>query len=330
MIKVYSNYYGGSTDITSYCKSVQWSGDKTQCARRVDITLAYAIFDTNQPKTQISPGTIVWVVDDTADEIFRGVVFDRSINSNQELKFTAYDFLIYFLKSKMSFNFTNMSPEAIAAKVCGEVNVPVGNLASTGLSLDLIAANKTLYDIIMQAYSFASLSNGKQYFPTMSGGNLNVIEKGQNLINFTVDPYVNIDNSEYSDNIDTMINKVKVYKSKEDFTGEIIENTDWQNSYGILQNVYTVSKNKDTTVEASLLLKGVEQQLVTDVVGNVNVITGTAVKTHIFYVNVLQDATWYVDGDVHTWEIATGKYTMRLTLESQNIMDLKGGKVDDG
>jgi hypothetical protein len=145
-----------------------------------------------------------------------------------------------------------------------------------------------------------------------------------------VDPYVNIDNSEYSDNIDTMINKVKVYKSKEDFTGQIIENTDWQNSYGILQNVYTVSKNKDTTVEASLLLKGVEQQLITDVVGNVNVITGTAVKTHIFYVNVLQDATWYVDGDVHAWEIATGKYTMRLTLASQNIMDLKGGKVDDG
>lgn len=328
MIKVYSNYSGGSTDITMFCKTVQWSGDKSQVARKIDVTLAYSIFDKNQPAPQISPGTMVWLVDDTKGEIFRGIVFVRSLNSNQELQFTAYDLLIYFLKSKATFNFTNTTAEAITAKVCAEVGVSVGSLEQTGVKISLLASNKTLYDIIMQAYTYASYSTGKQYFLLMDGKSLNCIEKGQNLINYTLDPNVNLINAIYDDNIEQMVNKVKIYDSKKKFTGQVIENKDWENYYGILQDTYTINKAKNTLVEASILLKGMEQEVEATALGNVNVITGTAVKTNIFYVSVLQNATWYVDTDIHTWQIGSNEYTMKLNLKSENIMDTKEGKVD--
>ncbi|KLU64012.1 hypothetical protein DEAC_c40060 [Desulfosporosinus acididurans] len=310
------------------CKTVQWSGDKSQVARKLDVTMAYSIFDRNQPNTQISPGTMVWVVDDVEGEIFRGIVFNRSLNSNQELTFYAYDFLIYFLKSKATYNFTNVTPEAITARVCQEADVSVGQLEPTGVHISLLASNKTLYDIIMQAYSYASFSTGKQYFLLMTQDKLNMIEKGKNLIDFTLNPDVNLINSVYVDNIENMINKVKIYDSKKNFTGQVIENTEWEKFYGAIQDTYTINKEKNTQVEASMLLKGMEQEVTATALGNINVITGTAVRTKIFYVSVLVDATWYVDTDVHTWEIGTNKYTMQLTLKMQNLMDLKEGKVD--
>ena len=127
-----------------------------------------------------------------------------------------------------------------------------------------------------------------------------------------------------------MINKVKIYDSKKSFTGQVIENTEWESNYGILQDTYVINKDKNTVVEASILLKGMEQEVTTTALGNVKVVTGTAVKTKIFYVDILQDATWYVDGDTHTWEIGSNKYTMQLNLKYQNIMDTKEGKVDGG
>ncbi|WP_407310914.1 terminase [Desulfosporosinus sp. SB140] len=271
---------------------------------------------------------MVWLVDDVEGEIFRGIVFVRSLNSDQELQFTAYDFLIYFLKSKATYNFTNITPEAATIKVCEEVGVSVGHLEQTGVNISLLASNKTLYDIIMQAYTYASFSTSKQYFLLMSGISLNCIEKGKNLIDFTLDPNVNLINSIYDDNIEQMINKVKIYNDKKAFTGQVVENTEWQKYYGILQDTYTVNKDKNTQIEASILLKGMEQEVTATAIGNVKVITGTAVKTNIFYVSVLQNATWFIDGDTHTWEIGTNKYTMQLNLKSQNIMDMKEGKVD--
>src|SRR5665648_496857 len=89
MIKLYSLYNGAVTDITNVIKSISCSGDKAQAARKLDITLAYPIWDRNQPRTQIAPGTKVWLLLD-GKEIFRGIAWDREINSSsEELTFPA-------------------------------------------------------------------------------------------------------------------------------------------------------------------------------------------------------------------------------------------------
>jgi len=320
MIKLFSNASGISADITNFVKSITWSGDKSQAARKIDVTMAYSIFDKNQPRVGVSSGTMVWLVDDVEGEIFRGIVFNRSITSNEELKFTAYDYLIYFLKSKASFNFTNTTAEAIATKVCGEVAVTAGSMASTGVKFSLLVQAKTLYEIIMEGYATASKTTGKQYIPTMMGTKLNVIERGKNVIDYTLNPDTNMISSEYGDDIDSMVNKVKVYGGNGQATGQVVQNTAWQKSFGILQDTYDVQADKNSTVEANLMLKGQGQRVTVDALGNVKVVTGNSVKTKIYYINVLANATWFVDADTHTWEVATGKYTMQLSLSSSNIM----------
>lgn len=325
MIHAYSLYDRWLvTDITGYLKTIEWSGDLSQCARKVDCTLAYSIFDKNQPHVQIGLGTLIWLVDDEIGEFFRGVVFDRELNSSEEVTFTAYDYLIYFLKSKGTYNFQNMLPENIAAKICLDAEVEAGSIESTGIKVSFLCQNESFYNVIMKAYTKASkvLNGEKQYFPRINGEKLEIIEKGQIVENFELRPDLNINNCDYSDNIEDMINRVKIYDDKNNYLG-MVEDASYITEFGVLQDTYTVEEGKNPSTEANLMLKGAETETTVEAIGNMNCITGFGVKTKIFYMDVLSDSVWYIDSDSHTFDVETGKHTMQLVLHSNNKMDLQ-------
>jgi len=215
MIKLYSLYNGVTTDITNVIKSISNTGDKAQAARKLDVTLTYPIWDSNQPRTQISPGTKVWLLLD-GEEIFRGIAWNRELNSSGEgsLSFTAYDYLIYLTKSKNTWNFTNLTPEDATRKICADLGVEAGDIISTGISVNRLIAQKTGYEAIMEMYTQASKINGKKYTPVMSGAKLNIIEKGGVIANYTLrsqsdDMSSNVMNTNYRDTMDGMINNVQ-------------------------------------------------------------------------------------------------------------------------
>lgn len=326
MIKVISLYHGSigdvKTDITAFCKSISISGSVDSPVRKCDGTIAYPIFDSNQPRTQIGPSNIIWIYDETEGLIFQGIVFDRQLNSNQELSFTAYDFMIYLTKSKASYNFENITPESITKKVCAEVDIGVGDLAATGISINRIVQQESLYDIIMECYSQASSRDNKNYVPIMQGDKFSVIEKGQILSGYTLNIEENVINTTYKDNIDNMINRVKIYDDQGNYV-DVVENSDTFNDYGILQGTYQVEQDKSSNTIASNMLHGVDRTVDIEAIGNLKCIAGYAVRTKIWYVSSLSDATLYIDADNHTWDMGTGKYTMQLTLNFSNKMDFK-------
>ncbi|MFL0248858.1 terminase [Clostridium neuense] len=325
MIHAYSLYDRWLvTDITGYLKTIEWSGDLSQCARKIEGTLAYSIFDKNQPHVQIGPGTLIWLVDDEIGEFFRGIVFDRELNSSEEVTFTAYDYLIYFLKSKGTYNFQNMLPEDIAEKVCSDAGVETGNIENTGVKVSFLSQNEAFYNIIMKAYTKVSkASNGKlQYFPRIVGEKLEIIEKGKVVPNFELRPDLNMNSCDYSDNIEDMINRVKIYDDKNNYLG-VVEDAEHITEFGVLQDTYTVEEGKNPNAEANLMLKGAETETTVEAIGNMNCITGFGVRTKIFYMDVLSDAVWYIDSDNHTFDVETGKHTMELVLHSSNLMDLQ-------
>lgn len=323
MIQAWSLYDNKKTNITPLLKSIEWSGDKSQVARKLAIKNIYSIYDTNQPKIELAPGALVWLVDEAGKEFYRGIIFDRDISSTQELGFTAYDFLIYFLKSKASYNFTNALPEDIARTMCNEAGVEAGNIASTGVRVNIVAQGTSLYDIIMKAYTQASKQTGKQYIPKMDGTKLSVIEKGASIVDYPLDPNTNLISTSINETIDGMVNRVKVYDDKNNFTGQVIENTDWVKKYGVLQEAYTKEEDTNPTTAAQNMLHGLDISTDVEILGNLNCITGTAIRTKIPYISSLNDKVWYVDGDVHSWEVATNKYTMKLNLSNVNEMDEK-------
>ncbi|WP_234123445.1 XkdQ/YqbQ family protein [Clostridium hydrogenum] len=326
MIHAYSLYDRWLvTDITGYLKTIEWSGDLSQCARKIECTLAYSIFDKNQPHVQIGPGTLIWLVDDEIGEFFRGIVFDRELNSSEELSFTAYDYLIYFLQSKGTYNFQNMCPEDVARKICTDAGVAAGNLEKTGVQVNLLVQEESFYNTIMKAYKKASDNSGgqKQYFPRINGTKFEVIEKGQVIDEFELSPETDMRNAAYSDNIEAMVNRVKIYDDKNNYVGTK-ENSSWITTFGVFQDTYTVEEGKDPNAEANLMLHGGDSETVVEALGNMKCITGFGVKTKISYVDVLKDSVWYIDADTHTFYVASGKHTMQLTLHSTNIMDSEG------
>lgn len=324
MIKIYSLYDKKTqTIITNFCKTITWSGDVEQVARKLEVTMAYSIFDKNQPHTQIGTGTLIWMVEDDK-EIFRGIVFDREINSStQELRFTAFDFLIYFTKSKGTYNFTNISPEDIVRTICGDAGVAVGDIGTSGYKLNLLAKQKSFYEIIMMAYTKVWHLNGGRYnfMPYMDSDKLGMMNMGTTVENFILRPETNIGNTTYSDTINNMINKVNVYKSDGTYVGTAWER-DWIKAFGVLQEVIEQEEGKDGMTEANNMLHGVDQTVTISALGNSKCRAGYAVKTKIFYIDVLQDATLYIESDSHTWEVATGKHTMDLTLNFNCKMKL--------
>jgi len=327
MIQLFSLYNGAVTDITNVIKSISCSGDKAQVARKLDITLAYPIWDRNQPRTQIAPGTKVWLLLD-GKEIFRGIAWDRTINSaSEDLPFVAYDYLIYLTKSKVTYNFVNITPEDATKKICSELGIETGGIASTGIKVNRLIAQKTGYEAIMEMYTQASKTNGKKYIPVMDGIKLSVIEKGKVVADYTLKSQLdgkgnNMLSTSYHDTMDGMLNKVKIYDSENKYLGEV-SNGSWVNDYGLIQDNYTKEADKDSNAVANGMLTGIQREVTIPALGNWDCRTGYAVSTEIFYISTLQNATMFIDGDTHTWEPGTGKYTMSLNLSYKNVMDSK-------
>jgi hypothetical protein len=324
MIKLYALYDQKLvTNITGFCKTVQWSGDKSQAARKLEVTLAYSIWDKNQANTQIGVGTFVWMTDEEGNELFRGMVFDREIDSDvEELKFTAFDYLVYFNKSKITYNFNNIASEYAIEKICTDLGIKYNSIPTTNININRFFKQKGAYDALMTIYTDVSFANGKQYIPIMQNEALSIIEKGQLVSNFILKPESNIGQTTYNDSIENMVNKVIVYDEKENYVNTIT-NDSWIATYGILQDVYNESTKKDNSEETTFLLHGVDRTIKIIALGNAQCITGYAVQTQIFYIDILQNTTLYIDADTHTWEVGTGKYTMELTLNLDNIMDRK-------
>jgi hypothetical protein len=331
MIKVSTVYTRSGqkviTDITNYCKSVTWSGDKEQVARKLEVALAYAIWDKNQQNAQIGPGTLVWFEEDGA-ELFRGIVFTREINSgSEELTFTAFDYMNYLLKSKGTYNFYKTTPESIVKTVCGDAQITIGDIGTTGYTVSFVAQSKSFYEIIMQAYTYVWHYNGAKYnfMPYMDKDTLNIMNMGQLFdSNYVLKPYTNIGSTTYNDTIENMVNKVNVYNDKGQYLGTQWQR-DWISFYGVLQDVYEAQDDKNPLDIAKTKLHGVDQTVKITALGDSRCRTGYAVKCQIPYVQDLQDITLYIDSDSHTWEVATNKHTMDLGLNFNCVMHLVEG-----
>lgn len=325
MIQIFIFHNNITTNITKLCKSISLSGSKSQVARKLDVSLAYSISDKNQQHTQVGPGTRVWVTLG-GKEIFRGIVWERELSSGQELTFTAHDYLIYFTKSKVTYNLKNVSADDATRKVCSELGIATGNLASTG-RFNRIIQSKAAYEAIMEMYTQDSKISKKQYIAIMDGTKLSVIIKGSIIAGFSLISQLNntsnISNVSYKDTLDSMINKVKIFDDKNNLIGQV-ENSSWIKNFGILQENYTKEADKNSNTVAKNMLNGIDQDVSIEAIGNWNCRTGYAVKTSIFYLDILKNAVMYIDGDTHTWEVGTNKYTMNLTLSFKNLMDAKG------
>lgn len=315
----------GYKDISPLVASITWSGDLQQAARKLEVNLAVSPHDAYLPKITIGLGNMLKLQTDDGVELMQGFVFSQQMScEGNELQLTAFDGLIYLTKSQMSYNFRDMTAEAITRKVCGDLGIVPGNIIATGINQSCIALAKTGYEIIKTAYTAASRQTGKKYLPMMNQGKLDVIEKGIVVAAYELNNKTNLSNASYSESAENMVNRVVITDEKGNIIGRV-QNDQWMKDYGLLQTIYQKEMDKDAAAAASSMLQDLERKASAEALGNTACITGKAVEVREPHTDL--KGRFYIDGDTHNWK--NGQHTMSLELEWDNKMDT-GGIADAG
>lgn len=309
----------GEKDITEYISSISWGGSKSEVARKLVIKVINAPLDTNITPIALGLADPIYLFDeDGKTELFRGFIADRESSSvTGVVTYTAYDLLYYTLKSKATYNFSSKTAEAIATMVCNDVEIPIGSLASTGIRQKLIVQSKTIYEIIMQAYTQAHEQNGVNYQVTTKKGKLNVEVMGGVVCSIVLSEDANITESTYRESLNSMVNKVKIYDGEGNQVGEVQNDSDLK--YGIFQATYTKEEGKDAVTTAKSMFNGVEKTFTLNCTNVNEAVTGAGAVVRDSATG-LKGLVW-IDSDTHTWE--NGVATMSLTVTLKQIMDTK-------
>lgn len=309
-----------TTDITEYVSSISWGGSRSEVARKLELKVVNAPLDSNITPITIDLADPVYLFeDDGKTELFRGFVTEREASSVQGVvTYVAYDLLFYTLKSKATYNFSSKTAETITQMVCDDLEIPVGSLASTGLTQKLIVQNVSIYEIIMQAYTQAYQQNGVSYRVTAKQGLLNVEEMGKVVCEIELTEDSNITSSNYKETLTNMVNKVRIYDGEGNPAG-VVQNDEDVKKYGIFQQVYTKEEGKDATTTAKSMFVGVEKTFTLNCVNHNGAVTGSGAVVRDSSTG-LSGVVW-IDADTHTWN--NGVATMSLMVTLKQIMDTK-------
>lgn len=310
-----------TNDITDYVISIEWSGSRSQVARKLSIQVVNAPYDPNIKKLNLNLGDTLYLFpDNEKKEYFRGFIVDRERSSKTgNITYVAYDLCYYTKQSTATYNFKGKTAEKIAQIVCEDLKIPVGFFAKTGHSQKLIVKDNTIYDIIMKAYTQAHEVNGKYYMMKATKGKLNVVEFGASVCKYELDEDTNIIESSYTESLSKMVNKVKIYDGDGNQIG-VVQNTSNQ-KYGIFQKTYTKEKDKDAKTTAKSKLYGIEKTATIKAHGYAldGAITGNGIGV-VDKITGLTGLFWII-ADTHTWK--NGVHTMTLSLEFKKSMDTK-------
>ena len=302
-------------DITQLVKNVTWSGSYQQACRKLEFSLLASPYDKSVPTVKIECGYMVRLLEED-NELFRGYIQSRNLSYNgNSVEYMALDGGTYVHRNELVYNFKSQTAESIASKVCADLGISVGSFASTGISMDKKFFGVSGYDIIMTAYTYASTKTNKKYMCTMDKGQLNVIEKGEITLELNFENGSNILDSNFSEDISNMVNKVKVYNGDEQEV-KVISNSNDMKSYGTFTKILKLEDGKDADAEAKKELKSIERKASITGFGDTSCKSGYGVKVKDAYTNLV--GLFYIDEDVHTWE--DGIYKVDLTLAFENMM----------
>lgn len=300
-------------------QSVTWSGDITQAARKLDVSLV----NTTDGRTQarrIEHGKELRLLYD-GRELFRGPVFTWNINARGRMSVTAYDENTYLTRNQDTRRFVNMTASAIVMQLCEEFDIPTGTIADTGYVIPkLIFPNKSLWEMMVTALTVTRKQTGRRYFITSREGRLHLLERKEQVVRWVLENGRNILDASYSQSIEDMRTQVKVIGGDPEKNPIIatVKNDALIAKFGIMQHL----ENADPDMTRSQI-EQLARQLLADLgtiddvatieaLGNVEVTAGTAIYVRESMTGIV--GGYYVSTDEHTFQ--NGKHTMSITLSA--------------
>ena len=310
------------TNISGFVAGVTWTGSAKQAARTVAFSVAYSPNDKKVKNLNIKLGDKIIFYPGYPDNKkvkFIGIVTQRERKSEiGELQYTATDGMMHLLRSSGTYRITNKTPEKITQMICRDVKVKTGSIAKTKIPISKIFfQERPYYEIIMAAYTKAYRKNKKKYIAQMNGDKLEVIQKGKIIPNFHIRQGERITDSSYTEDLESMVNRVYIYDSNNNKIGSV-SNSNWIKKYGVFQNAISVDSGNGKA-EAKAELQGINKTANLTMIGDYRCVSGLGV--------IIEDSRtglkgkFWIENDSHEW--SDGIYTTTLELAFKNVMDIQ-------
>lgn len=309
-------------DITDLVGTTTWAGSAYSSARSVEFTLLNPAGDSHIKTPNIKTGDLIYLYDGSK-KLFHGKVTKRERKGEAgTISYTAYDYLLYLIRSKGTYKFKKKTPEQITRLICKDLKIKVKSIAKTKVKIKkMLFTDKEYYNMILAAYTKARKKTGTNYQILMEGDQLSVIKKGK-MLDVTLNQSEGITESSYEETTDNMINKVAIYNSKNKKIGTV-SNKNWISMYGTFQDSLSVESGNGKK-EAKNTLTGLEKTASLTAIGDIRCISGYGIKIHD--VDSGLDGKFWIENDSHTFE--NGIHTMTLELAFKNIMETESDDTE--
>lgn len=311
-------YYqdGQVRDLAGSFKTVTLSGDTAQAYRTCNVDLNntrdgrhYAIPIKNGAELRVQY---------LGRELFRGVIFDTSINIAGSQAIKAYDFNVYLTKNSDTVRFVGKTATQIIATLCAKFGIKTGALANTRHVIPrFIVRGKTVYDIAITALTETQKATGKRYRFRNIDGRLELIEVTTQVKILILENGRNIMDASFAESIEDVRTRVKMTGGDEEKPVTVEVNSPSASKYGIMQHY---EHNSDVKTAAKLMplanallaeLSKPKQEINVTTIGDIDVISATTVVVNEAMTGIR--GAFYVASDTHKFD-DNGLHTMSLRL----------------
>ncbi len=325
---------GATYDMSELVGKVTWGGRKGSAARYVTVTLldddGWKHARSGIDVTRGNQCAFYW----EGKELFRGILMQQKQSEKKTMSVKAYDNGIYLSNNKDTFNYTNKKASEIFVDICNRFQLPYTTVADTVYVIpELPKPKTTAFDAILDALSLTFKATGIRYYVMSSGGNLSLIRRRENLLQWVIETGVNLESYDYSVSIEKIKTRIKLL-SKEDTVVAEAANAELEKLIGVFQDIDKPDDNMEQANITDMVKAMLDEQSLPDkslsisALGLPDVISGIGVFVTIKELGISK--SFYIDEDTHTFEGNHHMMKLKLNLATDTDKPLGKSTVSSG
>ena len=279
-------------------ESVRLGKTRAEAAATLTATVLTAPADTYFLKLSMAVGDVVRLLDDNGKEIFLGSVHQLD-RTPQAVTLTAYDRGLYLTRNELYGVYAGTG-KAIAAKIAGELGIPLGTVEDDGLRRTIVTgAGMSAFAILRKA-----VGEGREI--AIRDGALTVMKRDSTVYALPVRDILEVTSRA---SVREMVNWAVVVGRNGNRLA-MAENSGEISVYGQVQQV--LGKDGDAAEQAAAALKGRVLSARVTLLGNLAWRCGGTVEVHRPQWGL--EGLYTVTAHEHRWE--RGLFTTSLSLEA--------------
>lgn len=325
---------GATYDMSELVGKVTWGGRKGSAARYVTVTLldddGWKHARSGIDVTRGNQCAFYW----EGKELFCGILMQQKQSEKKTMSVKAYDNGIYLSNNKDTFNYTNKKASEIFVDICNRFQLPYTTVADTVYVIpELPKPKTTAFDAILDALSLTFKATGIRYYVMSSGGNLSLIRRRENLLQWVIETGVNLESYDYSVSIEKIKTRIKLL-SKEDTVVAEAANAELEKLIGVFQDIDKPDDNMEQANITDMVKAMLDEQSLPDkslsisALGLPDVISGIGVFVTIKELGISK--SFYIDEDTHTFEGNHHMMKLKLNLATDTDKPLGKSTVSSG